>query len=106
MSCSLDGYGKLSLVAGTSAGHSARKNLCTLRKALSDAYGVFVIDVVDLIGTVQANLFSSLITEGNSCIIALFAGLSVFSYLGLFSGCSVRFVNNNLFVIHFFLLRK
>ena len=61
MSCSLNSNGELSLVASTSAGHSARKNLCALRKAFSDAYGVFVIDIIDLVSTVQANLFSSLV---------------------------------------------
>ena len=56
----LDGYLELSLVSCTSACNSSRENLCSLGDALSESYGILVIDVIDTVGAEHADFLSSL----------------------------------------------
>ena len=56
ISRSLDGYGKLSLVAGTIPRNSTRHDLAPLRNIATQPSDIFIVDVIDLIRTELANL--------------------------------------------------
>ena len=72
LSCSLDCYGKLSLVKSAGTGYASGENLCSLGNKLSELCNILVVDSVYLILTEDANLLSSVHgTEGTLCIVSI-----------------------------------
>jgi hypothetical protein len=56
----LDGHGQLTLMLGTSAGDTAGNNLGALAEVPAKAGNVFVVDIIYLIDTEGAYLFTAL----------------------------------------------
>ena len=71
LASSLDSCGKLSLVKSAGAGNTSGEYFCALGNELSELCYVFVIDIVYLILTEDANLLSSVhgAVSGTLCVI-------------------------------------
>lgn len=65
MAGTLDGHGQLTLMAGTSAGHSAGDDLGSLGKVSPQAGDILIIDGLDLIYAEGANLSAGLSVAGS-----------------------------------------
>ena len=72
LTCSLNCYGKLSLVKSAGTGYASGENLCSLGNKLSELCNILVIDFVYLVLAEDANFLSSVHrTEGTLCIVSI-----------------------------------
>ena len=72
LSCSLDCYGKLSLVKSTGTGYASGKDLSSFRDELSELSYVLVINSLNLVLAEDANLLSSVHrTEGALSFVSI-----------------------------------
>ena len=88
LACALNGDGQLSLMLCASAGNAAGQDLCALADMLSQACGILIIDMIDLLSAKLANLFS-LAVRAERLLCAAFARFS-FSIHGSLPPYNIR----------------
>lgn len=72
MSCALDSGGQLTLMLSAGAGNTTGNNLSAVGKVSSQTWNVLVVDVMNLIYTESANLFSALSAARSVVALSLF----------------------------------